>query len=866
MRFVSIGAPVILVLLASATVAIDLKRTQQHRLYSDFDALTHRSFSTIKSRIQTDVNRLQSLADYLSLHSDVRHAEFESLASAQLNGSIGLQSLAWIPRTSPDQPQNQSHDTFSIRFQVPSEASQTNTQSLDQVVTNLASTPEILTAWNAARDTGAMTAIPEARTESQSFGKASASLVIPVYQKGTSTATLDDRRKHLTGFAIGSFSVENIVRSLSDDQLIDDIAVSITGKDPPPEQSARLPPKSYQYEIGGHEWEFVFSPTPEYLDERTHWHSRLIFPAGMLISVLLGLVLYSTSQDAARYEDAMNQRTFELDYERYLLNTLVENMPDPIFFKDSDGRFIRVNRAMAKDAGFDDPEELIGKTDRDIWSGDLPESTSNDERHILETGEPIVNKVEQPITHDGPPRWVLVTKLPLRDAADEIVGTFGIAREFTERKKMEDELQSLNDELSIVNGALETINRELAHRAEEAEAAQARAEKAEVQLESVVKNLEETADRYHKLVDNLPVCATRKDQDGRVTFVNRAFCEFVATDANEIIGKTDRDLFPQELAEKYIADDRHVMETRTILECRETNIKDGETRDVHVVKAPWFDDSGTTQGVLVVFWDVTKQVRYEKQLQDIASQLQSKTNELSEVNNALKQSNEDLQQFAYVASHDLQTPLRGIAGFAQFLAQDYQGQLDSQADDYIRRIVDGCKRMQRLINDLLSYSRVESRAAPLEPVNLNEIVDDVKALLRATVEEKDAVITREDLPTIAADRAQLSQLFQNLVGNALKYQADTQPEIHISATSDDDRCTVSVQDNGIGIAEEHRDRIFDIFRRLHTEKTYPGTGIGLAVCKRIVSRHKGHIWVESNSKQGCTFHFTIPISTSEDNS
>ena len=552
-----------------------------------------------------------------------------------------------------------------------------------------------------------------------------------------------------------------------------------------------------------------------------------------------------------------------LTHEQYLLNSLVENIPDPVFFKDAEGRFIRVNQAMARDAGFSDPAELIGKSDRDIWSGELPAESAADERRIMETGEPVINKIEQPIAIDGPFRWVLVSKLPLRDAGNEIIGTFGIAREFTERKLMEDELQALNEELNSVNLDLGTANSQLAVEVEQAELARERAEEAEHQLEALVDNLRDTAEMYHKLIDNLPVCATRKDNEGRVSFVNRAFCEFVGTSAERIIGKTDHDLFPAELADKYRADDIKVMQTRKIMEWREKNVKEGKPRDVNVVKTPWFDESGTTQGVLVVFWDVTEQVRYEEQLRDYAAQLQEKSDELSHVNEALEQSNVELQQFAYIASHDLQTPLRGIAGFAQFLQRNYQNQLDERADGYIDRIVAGVKRMQQLINDLLVYSRVESRKAPFKPVAMNTLFDDTVTLLHSAIEQIGCTVSRSELPVVQGDVTQLGQLLQNLLGNALKYHSADAPSIHVSAEQGTDEWTFAVADNGIGIEPKFHRRIFEIFRRLHTEEEYPGTGIGLALCQRIVQRHGGKIWLESQVGIGTTFYFTIPHQKSE---
>ena len=243
---------------------------------------------------------------------------------------------------------------------------------------------------------------------------------------------------------------------------------------------------------------------------------------------------------------------------------------------------------------------------------------------------------------------------------------------------------------------------------------------------------------------------------------------------------------------------------------------------------------------------------------ELELRVQKRTSELAAANQALEQSNIELQQFAYIASHDLQAPLRGIAGFAQFLQQDYQGKLDGFADEYIGQIVEGAQRMQRLISDLLAYSRVESRARAFTPTDLATVFDDAVTLLRAEIEYDGGEVTRDELPTVVGDPAQLSQLLQNLLGNAVKYHGIGSPRVHVSAARNGSAWTIAVRDNGIGMEAKHFERIFEIFRRLHTQEQYPGTGIGLAVCRRIVLRHGGRIWVESQVGKGSTFFFTVP--------
>ena len=225
----------------------------------------------------------------------------------------------------------------------------------------------------------------------------------------------------------------------------------------------------------------------------------------------------------------------------------------------------------------------------------------------------------------------------------------------------------------------------------------------------------------------------------------------------------------------------------------------------------------------------------------------------------LARSNRDLEQFAYVASHDLQEPLRMVATYTQLLAERYQGKLDENAEKYIHYAVDGALRMQTLVQDLLAFSRVGRGGFNLKPVDLRPVLETVQQNLKAAIEESGAQVQFEQLPTVVADRSLLIQLFQNLVGNAIKFRGSTAPVIRVTAEKKAKEWTLSVRDNGMGIAPEHAEIIFVIFKRLHTHSEYPGSGIGLAICKKIVEQHGGRIWVESQPGQGCTFKFTLPI-------
>lgn len=225
----------------------------------------------------------------------------------------------------------------------------------------------------------------------------------------------------------------------------------------------------------------------------------------------------------------------------------------------------------------------------------------------------------------------------------------------------------------------------------------------------------------------------------------------------------------------------------------------------------------------------------------------------------LQRSNAELEQFAYVVSHDLQEPLRMITGYGQLLSKRYHGKLDANADEFFHYMLDGAKRMQRLIADLLSYSRVGTKGKAFQLIDCETLVEQTVRTLKVAIEDCGAVVTHDpDLPPLLGDRTQLEQLLQNLIGNAVKYRGSEPPRVHLSCEREGDEWRFSVTDNGIGIDPQFAERIFVIFQRLHTSQEYAGTGIGLAVCKKIVERHGGRIWVKSELGKGATFYFTIP--------
>jgi PAS domain S-box-containing protein len=606
-----------------------------------------------------------------------------------------------------------------------------------------------------------------------------------------------------------------------------------------------------------------------------------------------------------------------------LFHSLVESIPLNVFRKDLEGRFVFGNELFCRTLG-KPVQEIVGKTDFDFFPKELAEKYRADDKTVAQT-QKLFEDVEEHQKPDGEKIYVQVFKAPVRNFKGEVVGTQGIFWDVSDRKRTE---QALKDSKAL----------------------------------------------YLSLVESLPMNVFRKDLEGTFTFGNKLFCETLGRPLEGIIGKTDYDFFPKELADKYRADDGRVARTGQVFEDVEEHQKpSGEKIYVQVFKTPVRNFKGEVIGTQGMFWDVTERKRVEEALvherylmnslmdsfpdsiyfkdqqsrftkistsqaqrfgltdasealgksdfdffteeharpafedeqevmttgQPIVGKEEKETwpdgkarwvsttkmplrdkegkivgtfgvsrditdrkeaeDELKRTAAELARSNTDLEQFAYVASHDLQEPLRMVASYAQLLEKRYRGKLDSDADDFISFIVDGATRMQALINALLTYSRVGTRAKPFEPTDCEEVFERVFTNLQMAMYESSAIVSHDQLPTLMADGAQLEQLFQNLIGNAIKFRGKEPPRVHVSAEQYGNEWLFSVQDNGIGIDMEYAERIFVIFQRLHSRSEYPGTGIGLAVCKKIVERHGGRIWVESQPGKGSTFYFTIPI-------
>jgi len=359
------------------------------------------------------------------------------------------------------------------------------------------------------------------------------------------------------------------------------------------------------------------------------------------------------------------------------------------------------------------------------------------------------------------------------------------------------------------------------------------------------RQLEQSEQRYRTLAESFPNgLVTLYDDDLCYTVAEGQAFDYLPVSKDDIEGKTPAEAFGEDVAETFEPLLRGALWGEEGVQ--EMTYAGREWR-LHAV--PITDSDGEVFAGMTMAQDITEQVRRQKQLE--------------RSNRRLEESNQRLEQFAYAASHDLQEPLRMVSSYLTLIEDRYGDALDEDGQEFLEFAVDGADRMREMINALLDYSRVETRGDPFEPVDLGNVLADVRADLEMRIEETGAEVTAETLPRVEGDPNQLRQLLQNLLDNALTYTGEEPPRVHVSAEREGEMWAVSVRDEGVGIDPEDTEEVFEVFQRLHSREEYDGTGIGLALCERIVERHDGEIWVDSESGEGATFTFTLPAVEAE---
>ena len=494
-------------------------------------------------------------------------------------------------------------------------------------------------------------------------------------------------------------------------------------------------------------------------------------------------------------EQRVAERTTELHKEKTISETTIESLPGIFYLFDWQGRFLKWNRNFQQVSGYT-AEELSSMHPLDFFMGKDKRLIEQRLQEVFTTGESAAEA--EFVSKDGHRTAYFFTGV--KTSIDNTECLIGMGVDITDRKRAEEALRESERRLAR--------SQEIAHLGS-------------WELDPV-KNELVWSDEVYRIFGLQP-------QEFGATY--EAFLERVHPDDRSVVDAA----YSGSIRE---GKDSYEIEHRVVR--KDT----GEVRWVHEKCQHFRDESGRIVRSVGMVHDITERKRAEEQLKKAADEL--------------KRSNVALRQFAYAASHDLREPLRNMASFVKLLERRYKNKIDEKADQYIDYIVDSSRRMQALIEDLLDYSRLETKGKLLESVNCNELIDKTITDLHASINESKAEVTHDPLPNVTADPLQLSRLFQNLISNAIKYRGTGTPRIHISASRGKDEWVFSVRDNGIGIDPEYFEKIFVIFQRLHSREEYPGTGIGLAICKKIVELHGGRIWVDSGPGKGSTFYFTIP--------
>ncbi len=509
-------------------------------------------------------------------------------------------------------------------------------------------------------------------------------------------------------------------------------------------------------------------------------HAYIVLIILLLIVISPLIILYFITKND--YTTTIKMYNLERDKNKTneFFKFIINNLPQRIFWKDTNFIYQGCNEQFAKDRGYTSEKEIVGMTDFDLFPYEQAEVFRDIDKKILFTLEPKKGYEDMGI-EDGEEFWLYKNKIPIVNREKKVLGVLGTYEDITEQKKTQNEIY-----------------------------------KQTKFLQTVYKNIDAVLFSF--------------DKNGIISFIEGNLVNKLMPNHGNITGQkftevfSDKDIFSA--YENSLSGEDQVI--------HETKFKDTY---IDIFLHPSFNSKKEVTAVYGIAVDIT-QLHYA----------------ISE----LKRSNMDLEQFAYVASHDLQEPLRMVSNFTQLLEKKYADKLDENANKYIFYAVDGAKRMQTLINDLLSYSRINTHAKKHEEVDMNEIVKKAKYNLTTAINECHAKVLSDDLPIINAEPTQMLQIMQNLIGNALKFKKDNEsPVIKVSYKENSTHYEFCISDNGIGIDKKYHERIFIIFQRLHSRTEYSGTGIGLAICKRIAEKHGGKIWFESTQEEGSNFFFTI---------
>lgn len=851
-RRAALGAVPLAVLIIGIVLSIagfrligDLVR---HEARSNFNLLAGRQVSALQQQIERNVETVHALGGLFDASERVSRAEFSVFTKQLISRATGVQALSWNPRISPDRlddirrlAREEGMEWYEFFQQDPAGKPQPLTKRPDYVPVLYAEPFESnrgAVGYDVGSDSTRRAALNRARDVGKALSSGSVKLIQnarsgtgflvfrPVYMDGRVPETLIERRRSIRGYAVGVYRIQDILiaalgqarpgrshLTIYDGTETDAPQTLIFTTGEIPEGSVGEIEKGTrdglfhraQLALPMRTWTIVIHPTADFSSPTQRAASWMFLVAGLLVSFFSFGFVVSVRVRSEVIERKVESRTEELAAE------IVER-------KTVETALQRSERTYAKLAEMA-PVGILVFRNRNVDQANLAAAT------LLRASSPegLIGRSRQDFlrpedTGEATRRWqVLVDGATPGKWDVETVRLDGTSFPSVIRTESVD----IDGHIYAIV-VIEDVS--LAQEAEQA--------------------IRESEEKYRSLIEFFPQGVLLSEQ-GNVTQINSAgLALYGAKNAEEILGQDWMSLVEESHVEK-MRGRRQIMAEGNSVEPVELEMLrvDGtsfwarsQAMPIHVSGKTFF---------MTVFADITDRKLAEQEIQ--------------RANSELVRSNEELAQFAYVASHDLKEPLRMVSSYCDLIASRYTDKLDESGQKFIYYATDGAKRMQTLIDDLLLYSRVGRGGETVEPVALEPVVDDVMEMISGTIRESGAVVNVGDLPVVNGFRSELARLFQNLIGNAIKFRSDAPLRVDIRGTSEDGKATVTVSDNGIGIAPEYREKIFGVFQRLHSRDKYEGTGIGLAICEKIVEQMGGEIRVEANEGGGSDFVFTVPV-------
>lgn len=531
-------------------------------------------------------------------------------------------------------------------------------------------------------------------------------------------------------------------------------------------------------------------------------------------------------------------------HERELLHLLMDNVPDLIYFKDGEGRFTRVNRAEAAKLGVESPEEAIGKTQSDFLEIDVARAIEAEEMQVMKSGQAFFAHPEQIRFADGQARWLSVSRVPVKSDAGTVTRLLAVSRDITRLKEVEEALEESNDVLeqrvADRTAMLSQSNEMLKAQIEERQKAESA--------------LRESEEKYRLLFESNPNPMWVYDLESlQFLAVNKAAVQNYGYTEDQFLGMTILEIRPEEDREAVQQNVAKIgSEESSVSEWKHTK-KNGSTIDVEVVTRPVTFNGRKAR--LVLAHDVTAKKQAEAVIRTLNQTLEERVLERTA---ELEAANKELEAFSYSVSHDLRAPLRQVAGFSKLLLEDCSGNLDEKAQHYFRRVIEATDRMSTLVDHLLKLSKVTRQELAKKPTDLNAVMRAALDDVRDGDSDREVQWETGNLPVVACDPDLVRQVFTNLLANALKFTRGREPAvIRVDQIIEGGKTVIFVKDNGVGFDMKHAARLFAVFQRLHAADEFEGTGVGLATVDRIVRKHGGEIWAESQPDKGATFYFTL---------